>query len=261
MNRSELSAWCREHSRQGAALVVIVLLALAAALASRIREIGVAAPASSDVRLGLPERIGDWTGDLIYYCQKERCLRAFTGRELEDVHACPVCQGPLDQVSLGERTLLPADTLISRRLYRDPQGNVMTVTVVLSGHEQRSIHRPQQCLPAQGFAIEQSERLAVPMEGRPPLVLALIRARRGSGGPYAAGMLMAYWFAGGGHETHSHFRRLAYMAWDNIVHGVRPRWAYVSLQTADSARPGVAESRISDFARRLHPLLKAPPAQ
>ncbi|MEI6515579.1 MAG: exosortase C-terminal domain/associated protein EpsI [bacterium] len=230
---------------------VLVLLGLTALFASRIREIDVASSQTADLRRELPSQVGEWKGEWIFYCQSEKCMRSFPESELDGTRTCPSCGGILDQVSLGERNLLPPDSIITRRMYQNEEGKHITVTIVLSGNEQRSIHRPQQCLPAQGFSIDQSSVLTVPLTGRSPLQLMLIHAQKGP-----IQMLMGYWFAGGGHETHDHFRRMAYMAWDNLIHGIRPRWAYVSLQTSASTNEKISTQRLADFVRELYPLLK-----
>ena len=243
-----------------AAGLLVVLFCLTALLAYRIRSVTVASPHASDVNLKLPEKVGDWTGEAIYYCQNEQCMKSFLASEVKTSRVCPVCEGALDLVSLGERTILPPDTTIVRQMYQNEKHESLTVTIVLSGSEQRSIHRPQQCLPAQGFAIENSNVLNVPLKHRAPLKLTVIQARRAAGaGANQMRMLMAYWFAGGGHETHDHFQRLAFMAWDNLIHGVRPRWAYVSLQTSATTGEQAAELRLAEFVSQLYPLLKPGP--
>ena len=248
----------RRRSMALGVCLLLVLFCLTAIFAARIRTVDVASSYTADVVPDLPAKVGNWSGEHIYYCQKEQCMRSFPESELNGSLICPVCEGRLDQVSLGERNILPADTIISRRLYQDEKGGSITVTIVLSGSEQKSIHRPQQCLPAQGFAIENSSVLTVPLEGRPPLKLTMIRARSGGGAQVkpAPEMLMAYWFAGGGHETHDHFQRIAFMAWDNLIHGIRPRWAYVSLQTSVTSGEQASASRLTGFVRQLYPLLK-----
>lgn len=266
MNRDVPSSDRSSRSLLLGSALILTVIGFTALLAGRIRDIDVASARTADVRGELPETVGEWTGEAILYCQREQCMSSFTESELGRARTCPRCDAPLDQVSLGERNILPPDTIISRRKYLDGRGGLMTVTIVMAGGEQRSIHRPQQCLPAQGFAIEHTSLMTVTLAGRPPLALTLIQARRGgsggSGGP-SPKMLMAYWFAGGGHETPGHFQRMAYMAWDNLIHGIRPRWAYISLQTSSSTMDGTVERQLANFVRQLYPLLKpvAPVAQ
>ena len=53
----------------------------------------------------------------------------------------------------GEIATLPADTQIVRREYLDSAGDRIMASIVLSGGEKRSIHRPEVCLPAQGWCM------------------------------------------------------------------------------------------------------------
>lgn len=55
--------------------------------------------------------------------------------------------------SEAELTVLPKDTIILKRRYEDPVGNWMVITAVIGGKSKSSIHRPELCLPAQGFAM------------------------------------------------------------------------------------------------------------
>lgn len=243
-----------------AAAVVLILLLLTALAAKGLRLVAVAPDTSADVALDLPIHLGDWTGEDIWYCQNEQCARMFRQRDLDRAAICPACGGALDKISIGERTLLPADTLLRRQWYTSLRGDTLTATVVLTGGEQRSIHRPEQCLPAQGFVIESARVVAVDLPGRLPFQVMLLRARYGGQltGREPPRVLYAYWFAGGGHETPNHIRRLMWMAWDNLVHGVRPRWAYVSLQTPLAGNPHDAEQRLLTFARAFYPAVRRP---
>ena len=252
---NEESVRKRQRSLIFGACMLVVLFCLVLAIAARIKAPDVAAFNTADVSTDLPEQVGKWRGDCLYYCQTEQCMRSFPGSELNGSLICPVCKGKMDQVSLAERNILPPDTLITRRLYQDGERSSITVTIVLSGSEQTSIHRPQYCLPAQGFAIEQGSVLTVPLEGRTPLQVTVIQALRGASLPPKR-MLLAYWFAGGGHETCGYYRRLVYAAWDNLIYGVRSRWAYVSLQIPDTAGEHGSEKVLEDFVRQLYPLLK-----
>ncbi len=239
-------------------LIVIGLLLLSAIAAHTLTRVAVRAPDTADVTLDLPAAAGEWTGEDVLYCQNERCLKSFRPHELRDEETCPACGGALDKTTLGERNILPPDTRIARKLYTNPRGEQVHATVVLSGKEQKSIHRPQQCLPAQGFVIVSTRVVQVPLDGRDPLDVSLIRSHRPAARPSGGGprIVFAYWFTGGGRETASHYRRLAWLAWDNLVHGYRTRWAYVSIQTDDTAAPRAADARVTAFIRDFYPLIR-----
>ena len=238
-------------------IMVLVLLALTAIVGASFRTSAVTGQEGVSISMSLPDRLGDWQGEDIFYCQNEQCRRSFLGSELGVARICPVCSGPVDKMALGEHNILPADTMLVRKCYRNPRGVRVTATIVLSGSEQKSIHRPQQCLPAQGFGIEASRTMSVTLASRKPLGLTFLRARQGGSGMSAGGarMFLAYWFIGGGHETPSHFQRLTWAAWDSLIHGHQTRWAYVSLQTYSSGSETAAQQCIADLTRELYPVI------
>jgi EpsI family protein len=232
-------------------LVLVVLLCLTFMISRQCREIAVAPLASADVSVNLPASIGEWRSEDIWYCQNESCSRAILESDLGKTGVCPSCGGKLDRVSLGEHNLLPADTVLVRKNYRNAHGESVVVTVVISGNDQKSIHRPQQCLPAQGYAIDSTRVVMIPLEKRHPLAVTAVVAKRAS-----SEVIMAYWFMGGGHETHDHFRRLGWMAWDNIVRGVRSRWAYISVQLPRKSGVYKTDENVAEFIRTLYPLIR-----
>jgi hypothetical protein len=54
--------------------------------------------------------------------------------------------------------------------------------------------------------------------------------------------LVVYWFVGDGQIVRSQGRRMLYDAWERVVHGRAPRWAYVLLKTGagDGEEQGLA---------------------
>jgi hypothetical protein len=147
-------------------------------------------------------------------------------------NTCPACGGALGDWALMEKTVLPVDTEIAHRRYRIPGGAPMQVSLVLNGREQKSIHRPERCLPAQGFAVEYSQVRRIARPGRLDLPVRLMVLRSVDRVEQTrGGLLYAYWFIGPGHETASHFRRLAWMAWESLRDGVPARWAYMAVAT------------------------------
>lgn len=48
---------------------------------------------------------------------------------------------------------LPSDTRVLRRRYLDSTKHAYVVTAVIGGAQRRSIHRPEICLPVQGFTL------------------------------------------------------------------------------------------------------------
>ncbi len=212
---------------------------------------------SCDLRDRLPERVGEFAGDDVLYCQNEQCLKSSLAASLSDRTICPACGGPLATTSLGERNILPKDTKILRKVYTATGGRTYQVTVVFSGEDQRSIHRPQLCLPAQGLVIDRVRTDRTPIEGRAPLDLMVIEAHASSG---ATRVGFAYWFVGHNRETASHWQRLAWVASDRLFHNRAPRWAYVSVFATHPFDQPAGRRRLFDFIRNLYPAIRLPPS-
>jgi len=161
-------------------------------------------------------------------------------------------------MSLGERMILPADTVIARKRYSGPSGT-FTVTAVISGLEQKSIHRPQQCLPAQGFTIISRGVIGVPGPGGAKLWMTRLAVRR-TGNAAGRGTVYAYWFTDGSAETPYHLVRLVRMATGRITNRRAARWAYISVSTDVLSSSDDTDSRLGRFVSELYPSLALPPA-
>jgi len=159
----------------------------------------------SGVVMVLPEHVGD-----------------FTGQE--------------QPVSESELHILPPDTEFAKKLYTNPEGEQIGCQIVLSGGEKRSIHRPEVCLPAQGWTKKTGGAIPIHLaDGRTLHVMKLVVARpvevRPGEHKELTG-LFVYWFVGKDITTPYHWYRILHTDWDRVVHGVRHRWAYVILNTA-----------------------------
>lgn len=238
-----------------------VLALLAAALLALRAMPPVRNAAVPDVAAALPDRVGVWQGHAQWFCQREACLKVWTEEEVLAPGRCPLCGGPLETVSLAERQVLPADTRILKREYRDPADNRIQVTVVISGAEQRSIHRPQQCLPAQGYVIERSHVESVPLEGRAPLEVMVLDLRRQPAAAGAKPVQFVYWFAGGGRETPRHLERLLWMSADLLLRNRASRWAYLTVMARPAGASGDEGALIRAFLPGFHAAVHTPAAQ
>ena len=232
--------------------IVLLLTALGALSLKRTFRGNPDAP----VELKLPDRIGNYEAQDVVFCQGETCARMWETDALDGTNACPNCGGALDPVSLGEQRLLPDDTPIFRRAYHAGQSRSMMVSVVFSGIERRSIHKPQVCLRAQGNTIRNEKTIDVNITGREPLGVRMLDIA--SAVPLADGStgqslgLYAYWFFNPEFETCIHNVRLARMASDNVLRAYRPRWAYVIVSTS---RRYSEEERDIQAIRDFIPLL------
>lgn len=148
-----------------------------------------------------------------------------------------------------EREILPADTGYSRRNYvslADPKTRVF-LSIVLSGRDRTSIHRPELCLVAQGWTLAGATEHAWQFPERPAadFTATLLRVRREvptARGKVVVPELVAYWFVGRDGVVASQGHRLALDAWNRVVHARNDRWAYVLMQTdATAGEPAALE--------------------
>ncbi|MBI5685398.1 MAG: EpsI family protein [Verrucomicrobia bacterium] len=217
--------------------VLVGLLAGAAALTALSGKVSQVSEAG--IVMKLPERLGEWVG-------------------------VPM---PVMEV---ERQGLPVDTEFERRLYRDARGNEVYCSIVLAGKDARSIHRPETCLPAQGWEVLDGRYEDVPVNagGVAALrtrALKIVRRLQAGGMDGSVERLNYYWFMGKDRVTASHIQRIVWNSFDRIVHSVNHRWAYITLTVAvprgggaaaAAANEAAARAAMRGFIGRLFPELK-----
>lgn len=130
----------------------------------------------------------------------------------------------------AELTVLPADTRFIKRLYTSDDGRWFQVTAVIGGASKSSIHRPELCLPAQGFQMAHPRDIAAC--GLDWHVLSLEK----SGYP-ALGFAYTF-FNQAGYRTSSHTKRIFRDVWDRSVLNRIDRWVMITVN-AYTANDGV----------------------
>jgi hypothetical protein len=243
---------------------LFVIAALAVAAWAMVHKTGVATSDEAGIVLHLPDRVAGWSGVEMLFCSDRDCGGQFMATQVADGAVCPKCGAPLDTMSWGERAMLPSDTGLIRKYYLHPFGrSAINASIVLSGDDRSSIHRPQVCMTAAGHEIVHERTIRIPLESRSdPLeirVLDMSRPTEQADGTKAAyTSFYAYWFIGKDRETASHVARMLYMGYDRIFHGVSHRWAYVAM--AGNRHPDNDDhlQTIADFASQLHPALLKP---
>jgi len=168
-------------------------------------------------------------------------------------------------VTPTEREILPPDTGFSRKIYfrnRDPAKQVL-LSIVLSGRDRTSIHRPELCLVGQGWTITGRAEHRFEFPGRPDVSFpaTLLRVQRelpASRGPVVVPQLTAYWFVSGDTVVATHWQRLARDAWNRVAHARADRWAYVLMQTDASDGEAAALARLQAVLNEALPAFQAP---
>jgi EpsI family protein len=177
-------------------------------------------------------------------------------------------------VSTREREVLAPDTRFARKTYTSPRGDKIFVSIVMSGDDMtNSIHRPERCLPAQGWSLESSARQVLPLADNKRIAVTKLRdvrmMERKEGAPSALlHGLNYYWFIGYHDMTPSHLERTGMDLRDRVLHGYNQRWAYVTIASIvtegwmQNGRSEAATAEMTEnFIKELVPKLKRPNGQ
>jgi EpsI family protein len=173
-------------------------------------------------------------------------------------------------VTPRELEVLAKDTQFARKTYTSPAGDKIFVSIVLSGDDMTtSIHRPERCLPAQGWSLQDTSACSVRVGNSASLAttrlsnLREVKARDNQ--RIMLHNLTYYWFVGYHEMTPSHFTRTVFDLRDRVLRGYNQRWAYVTVAamvTRGIARPERSEQEtdamIEQFIGKLAPRLQRP---
>jgi hypothetical protein len=129
---------------------------------------------------------------------------------------------------------LPKDTSFGERHYWAPDGFEASATIILMGADRTSIHRPDYCLPGQGWSIGSKTAVNVPIRGGQPYELPVMKwvvrnsLRTPDGQKQEVSGIYVFWFVADHEQTADNFQRMWWLARDLLRTGVLQRWAYVS---------------------------------
>lgn len=191
------------------------------------------------IALNLPEAVGEWIG-----------------------HDA--------EVTAREREILAKDTGFARKTYSNLAGNQIFVSIVLSGDDMtNSIHRPERCMPAQGWNITGSQNRVIALGDGKSLETTKLRnvwaGDQKAGFPGSLTNLTYYWFVGYNDITASHITRTGMDLRDRVLRGYGQRWAYVtvSISVSEGLLGGAKDEKqgatvAEKFIAELIPVLKRP---
>ncbi len=139
--------------------------------------------------------------------------------------------GTEQPVSESEKVMLPPDTQFAKKLYSDGLGSDIHCQIVLAGAEKRSIHRPEICLPAQGWTVKSGQVIPVELSNGKTLEVMKLDVVRpvtlNNGETRELTTLFCYWFVGKDATTPHHLSRVLKTNFDILLHNTNHRWAYV----------------------------------
>ena len=189
------------------------------------------------IRVELPDFIGNWKG---------------TEAEIS----------PSERATLGEAS----GTRFARKTYRNLDGYEIMVSIVLSGRDMStSIHRPERCLQAQGWTLQEGEQYAMSLPQRGTFPLMQLRSTRLMNAEESAvtrELQTFYWFVGEEDICAGHWSRWAIDNRDRLFRGVSQRWAFILVsagvpipqdpKNTDAARKW-SQTTIREFIKTLAP--------
>jgi exosortase len=163
-----------------------------------------------------------------------------------------------------ERTLLPKDTEFARDNYTDFRGHNIFFSIVLSGVQQFTIHRPEICLVGQGWIIDGHQDVPVALDSGHTLVVRNLLIHRLILDPQGRSHLVQayhmYWYVTDGITTPSYIGRDWTTVWDRVFRSRDHRWAYIAVMSAvtkpersDGLDGQQTVAMLAEFIRRIIP--------
>ncbi len=146
-------------------------------------------------------------------------------------------------ISEAEKTVLPADTQILKRRYEASDGSWFQVSFVIGGASKSSIHRPELCLPAQGFLMTKPRTIHVGARDWRMITVAL-RNGENMGFGYT-------FFNQEGFQTSSHIRRIFKDVVDRSLLNRIDRWVMVTINASSAD-----DATLTDIATKIEGMLK-----
>ena len=162
---------------------------------------------------------------------------------------------------------LPKDTSYAQRHYADTNGAWVMANVILMGADRTSIHRPDYCLPGQGWQIRDKIEVKLNIAGPHPYELPVMKwivsnnYSAPDGSQQNVSGLYVFWFVTENQTTDNFPAMLKSMLLHQLTSGVLQRWAYVSYFTV--CLPGQEEAtfaRVKQLIAASVPEFQLPPA-
>ena len=162
--------------------------------------------------------------------------------------------------------MLPKDTSLASRKYNSPDGFQVVINTVMMGKDRTSIHKPEYCLPGQGWQIIKREPMTIAMAGPPAYDLPATKWTLSKmytdpeGHTFPIEGHYVFWFAAENKLTGSHSERLWWMMRDLLKTGVLERWSYISYFSVFlPANEAAASERMKQFVAASAPQFQLPP--
>lgn len=164
----------------------------------------------------MPDDVGDWVGKNVEVSQKEI-----------DVLGAGTEFARKQYVTFG--------SFAGKRQKLSSRETGIMLSVVLSGQDMNtSIHRPERCLPTQGWNIASTTEVPINVPGHGAFTVTRLcntktDVDKKTGKQRTFRVINYYWFVGHTTITGSHFERTFIDMGDRLLSGYNQRWAYIAL--------------------------------
>ncbi len=175
-----------------------------------------------------------------------------------------------------ERRGLYGDVTLTRRAYFTSDGKAMLASLVLSGEARRELHRPDICLPSQGWVIMDQQIVPVTFSDGRVFNAMMMRVFKDVKDPATNRVMRQrginlYWFQGynGAHNA-DYYTHVARTYFDSVFKNINHRWALVSFFTQmsdsqagfyDSISEAAALEDLRSFIREIGPSMVKKPSE
>lgn len=203
-------------------------------------------------------------GIILALPQKDELVEASISPDMPTGTQLAGWYGQKTQESEAERQILAADTKFSKVNYRaaslddfsfaDSTAPIIDASIVFSGQDMNaSIHRPELCLPSQGFRNLTGRPARLKLSNGKELAFTRLSSERPRSEKRGDSLhfIHYYIFVGKGHIKSTHMQRVMQDMYDRLFTGRVERWAYFQIGTYWGEDIGISEAEADRSLQRL----------
>lgn len=143
-------------------------------------------------------------------------------------------QGQVLDMTAQERNILDAGVELARNIYASETGQQFLATLIVGGDGKRTLHRPEVCLPGQGWTIAEQSTLPIKRKDGSIIHTTLLRMFRDSESEGGVRMRMRalnlYWYIGSdGTTSPDYYDHIRVSYQDAIFKNLNHRWSMASF--------------------------------
>lgn len=195
----------------------------------------------------LPATVLAYTAHTPFFCQNANCIFSTDSEPADKI--CPRCGAEMGVSNPAEAKILPSDTLLQKAIYRASGEPAFSISTVMSGKSRLSIHRPEMCLPGQGYVLTPARVLRIDLGNGRTLKVNAMRAERAGSPPVG----FVYWFFNSRGEVATHWERIFTDVWWRTVNNQINRWCMVTVRSDMTFETEAEIEKLQIFLREWYP--------